>query len=64
MTHLSSAETYDPVLRQLAIETIRDGVEEPAAISDLRERVRKLEEQLEEQKAKRKSDPETADPNE
>ena len=28
MTHLSSAETYDPVLRQLAIETIRDhGIE-------------------------------------
>jgi 5'-methylthioadenosine phosphorylase len=24
VTHLSSAETYDPVLRQLAIETIRD----------------------------------------
>jgi 5'-methylthioadenosine phosphorylase len=28
VTHLSSAETYDPVLRQLAIETIRDhGIE-------------------------------------
>ena len=28
VTHLSSAETYDPVLRQLAIDTIRDhGIE-------------------------------------
>ena len=32
VTHLSSAETYDPVLRELAIETIRDhGIDGPRA---------------------------------